>query len=596
MYTSNKEQNKGPVFAGIVSVFMALAIIFTFLRLYVKTFLTKGWGKDDVLLIVSLVFYIVLCATCFISVRYGNGRHTLDIPLTNIPIALRLWWLGEVFYTITTLLVRLTVALFLLRLSNRALHRWIIYITTGAYTIFSIFFFFLVIFQCDPISYFWGQYAGMKGTCTGSKLIPSASIAQSVVAFVADWIMGLLPIHVLYGLQMNKRMKVSIASLLSLGLLAGITAIVRIPMIKDLAITDDWLYKNIDVAICSVIEPGLGIIAIAGATFRPLFRAFFSNGQDSLLATPRSSVLVRSRWFNYIRASSRNSTTSSNSSPYRGGKRYDTKVEVRSSTPPSIPMPDPLLSNPHFRFSNAGLEDWEDGDEKGKRGSVYKEQRASFTPTSFKTDPFLASFSPASTSTKVESLSGRSPPTSSHSPASTQDSPSPSPFTPIHKKNRSKINIHIHQTFKITSTPSTSNLTPTPPERNFSSGTGQSSCQISCGPSRNFSLPTTPTPLPTPSLREGGRNSRQIDSMILAGGYRWDAPGPGAGRVGDRRSDSSALRRSEVENEVGSVVSVGTGEEVKLGSVRIGRSGSLSGLGGREYEVRPSSKGSARLL
>ncbi|CAG8974144.1 hypothetical protein HYALB_00002781 [Hymenoscyphus albidus] len=389
MFTSNKEQNKGPVFAGVVSVFMALAIIFTFLRLYVKTFLTKGWGKDDVLLIVSLAFYIVLCASCFISITYGNGRHTLDIPLTNIPIALRLWWLGEVFYTITTLLVRLTVAVFLLRLSNRALHRWIIYITTGAYTIFSIFFFFLVIFQCKPISYFWGQYAGMKGHCTGSKMIPSASIAQSVVAFVADWIMGLLPIHVLYGLQMNKRMKLAFFGII----------VIRIPMIKDLAITDDWLYKNADVAICSVIEPGLGIIAIAGATFRPLFRAFFSNSHDSLLATPRSSVLVRSRWFNYIRASSRNSTTSSNSSPYRGGKRYDTKVEIRNM-PPSIPMPDPLLSNPHFRFSNAGLEDWEDGDEKGRRGSVFKEQRASFTPTSFKSDPFLTSSSPASTSTK----------------------------------------------------------------------------------------------------------------------------------------------------------------------------------------------------
>lgn len=59
----------------------------------------------------------------------------------------------------------------------------------------------------------------MKGTCQGSKLIPAASIAQSVVSFVADWIMGLLPIWILHGLQMNARMKVSVASLLSLGLL-----------------------------------------------------------------------------------------------------------------------------------------------------------------------------------------------------------------------------------------------------------------------------------------------------------------------------------------------------------------------------------------
>ncbi|KAF4625945.1 hypothetical protein G7Y89_g12219 [Cudoniella acicularis] len=43
------------------------------------------------------------------------------------------------------------------------LHRWIIYGTITAMMIFSLFYFFLIIFQCSPVSYFWGVYLGMKG-------------------------------------------------------------------------------------------------------------------------------------------------------------------------------------------------------------------------------------------------------------------------------------------------------------------------------------------------------------------------------------------------------------------------------------------------
>jgi hypothetical protein len=51
---------------------------------------------------------------------------------------------------------------------------------------------------------------------------------------------------------------------------------IRVPYIKVLALTDDFLFATTDVAIWSTIEPGLGIVAAAGATLRPLFRTFYS--------------------------------------------------------------------------------------------------------------------------------------------------------------------------------------------------------------------------------------------------------------------------------------------------------------------------------
>lgn len=47
----------------------------------------------------------------------------------------------------------------------------------------------------------------------------------------------------------------------------------RIPFVKRLAITPDFLFETVDVAIWSVMEPSLGIIAGCVATLRPHFKS-----------------------------------------------------------------------------------------------------------------------------------------------------------------------------------------------------------------------------------------------------------------------------------------------------------------------------------
>jgi hypothetical protein len=69
------------------------------------------------------------------------------------------------------------------------------------------------------VSFFWAQYEGVNGSCINPAVVPDASIAHSVVSFTADWVLGLLPVALLWRLKMNTRTKVSVAGLLALGLL-----------------------------------------------------------------------------------------------------------------------------------------------------------------------------------------------------------------------------------------------------------------------------------------------------------------------------------------------------------------------------------------
>ncbi|PVH88485.1 hypothetical protein DL98DRAFT_362526, partial [Cadophora sp. DSE1049] len=252
-----------------------LSLVFVLLRVYVKTFLSKSWGSDDILLVLSLIFFTTYCACSATGVNYGTGRHVTDISPADIPKALYYWFLCEIFYAITTLFIRLSIAVFLLRICVKPLHKNIVYLTSAAMIAFTLFYFFLVIFQCHPTSYFWKQYEGKKGSCIDPAVVPNASIAHSAVSFTADWILGLLPIALIWDLKMNTRTKVSVGILMSLGLLAGVATMIRVPYIKVLALTDDFLFATTDVAIWSTVEPGLGLCAAGGATLRPLFRKFY---------------------------------------------------------------------------------------------------------------------------------------------------------------------------------------------------------------------------------------------------------------------------------------------------------------------------------
>ena len=151
--------------------------------------------------------------------KYGTGRHLDDIPPKDVPQALHYWYLCELIYTFVTFLVRSSIGIFLLRISVRRVHKCIIWTTMIAVAISSVVFFFIILFQCSPPNFFWKQYLGEEGHCGNIALVPDMAIAYSGLSFLVDWIFGLLPIALVWHLKLDRRNKLSIAALLSLGLL-----------------------------------------------------------------------------------------------------------------------------------------------------------------------------------------------------------------------------------------------------------------------------------------------------------------------------------------------------------------------------------------
>jgi hypothetical protein len=164
---------------GVIGAFLGLAWISTGLRIYVRCFIRKCWGVDDSLLIAALVtpifpvyeedwlryvFFTIFCSCTLAGIPLGIGRRTADIPLENMSRCMQFWWLFQIFFTAASVILRCSIAVFILRICEKRTYKLIIYTSMGTVIAFSIFYLCLLIFQCRPISLFWNQYAVTQST------------------------------------------------------------------------------------------------------------------------------------------------------------------------------------------------------------------------------------------------------------------------------------------------------------------------------------------------------------------------------------------------------------------------------------------------
>lgn len=190
------------------------------------------------------------------------------------------WYYGESSYVVTTCLLKVYIGTFLMQICIHRSQILVIRTVIIGFCTFSIYYLFLMIFQCHPVSYFWTRYGvGASGTCLSPNIVVDSTYAHAVLSAISDWTLGTLPIFLVWNLQMNTRTKVSVAVILSLGAIGSLATVIRIFYIHQLRDAKEFLFKNTNVSIWSTVEPGMGITASSLACLKPLFRTCFSHSR-----------------------------------------------------------------------------------------------------------------------------------------------------------------------------------------------------------------------------------------------------------------------------------------------------------------------------
>lgn len=183
-------------------------------------------------MVTALAFQIMFTISAISGVKYGTGRHMSMLEPADIEKALMVclkfssqsqsinspqqyWYLCYPAYCLAMIAAKISVGLFLLRVTVQPIYRRIIYGVMCATVITGLVFFFISVLQCSPVTFFWTKFTG-TGTCVNIDVIIGIAFAYSGVAAVCDFTFGLLPIFLVWNLNMAKNQKLMLIPILSM--------------------------------------------------------------------------------------------------------------------------------------------------------------------------------------------------------------------------------------------------------------------------------------------------------------------------------------------------------------------------------------------
>ncbi|KAF2156493.1 hypothetical protein K461DRAFT_265871 [Myriangium duriaei CBS 260.36] len=249
---------------SIVSLF--LVTIAVSLRIYVRTIVTKSFGLDDWFLLAAWVLFVADAYTAIkvavIVKKYGVVAHLLEMTAHDFASML--------LYLVNQALLKVSMALFFLRIPQRKWQIWVIRISMAVYCTYSFAFFFVVLFECGSPTGFNFIY----GTCFAWNIMGPLNYIAAVLNAIVDWVFIITPLFVVWHTMMSRRSRIQICLLIAFGAMGSIVSIARIPLIKDLRIFHSLKYfgKIVPISLLSLVETGVGLIAISLAALRPLMK------------------------------------------------------------------------------------------------------------------------------------------------------------------------------------------------------------------------------------------------------------------------------------------------------------------------------------
>lgn len=205
-------------------VFTPLAILAVGLRVWARRVKRQNLVLNDWVIAVALLFNCGQTALLtYASVYGGIGHHMVDLLARwpdSVPRLLKCYVAAEPFWITTNSLVKISILDFYTKVfstSKRFRHIcWGIMAVVAAYWIST---FVRMFFLCTPFAAMWEP--ALLQTVPGARCLNLTAVylSVSIINLLIDFTLFLLPMPLLWGLQMHPRKKLSLMFIFGLGLL-----------------------------------------------------------------------------------------------------------------------------------------------------------------------------------------------------------------------------------------------------------------------------------------------------------------------------------------------------------------------------------------
>ncbi|KAJ4991861.1 integral membrane protein [Stagonosporopsis vannaccii] len=261
------------------------------LRLWVRFRITKSPGWDDAAMVATLLLFTTYCAF-ILTITMRSSRGMLFTKEDRY-LSLVFVQLSEVFYILTTTLLKISLGLFFLRVLTKRWQTVIFHTILGVSAAYGLFYTFTTLFVCGDPAKLADSLAGSR-KCLPAGFILATGYIYGVINIIADWTFVLIPIVILVDSDIDRRSKISVSIVMGLGAIGSVSSILRMVYLKGLLFSRGaGLNPNaVKATIWATAEPGTGIVAASIALLRPLLRKIASDTQQrvSLYKSRKASL------------------------------------------------------------------------------------------------------------------------------------------------------------------------------------------------------------------------------------------------------------------------------------------------------------------
>ncbi|KAL4995188.1 hypothetical protein BDV10DRAFT_203219 [Aspergillus recurvatus] len=232
-----------PKLAGSVIILTAIALITYTLRVYCRVS-RRLWAAEDWIM-TAAVFFLIF----------------------------------EVGYCAAIILIKLSISWMLIRIAEgRKVYVYIQYIIIALFASMNFIALIFILTDCIPVEAAWDKsLLEDGGRCQPPHVLADVYYACTAVNIATDWVTALMPIPLLWNVQLGRNSKLSVMGLMSLGILASLSACVRLNYTVNLTNQDEFLFAVANVVIWGFAENAIGMTVGNVATLRPLFRKLLDN-------------------------------------------------------------------------------------------------------------------------------------------------------------------------------------------------------------------------------------------------------------------------------------------------------------------------------
>ncbi|KAF5698094.1 integral membrane protein [Fusarium mundagurra] len=263
LYGRDENSDRSSELNVATTIVLVLSAVFVTLRFWAR-YVRIGYGTDDWLTLVALVFVFITGGLNYGMIAHGLGKHAKRVSTADQVIFFKLLLAFENIYVTAVMLIKLALLAMYLRIFPSRNFRLMSAIIAATVIGWWIAICAVCIFQCHPIKKAWMPW--IDGSCINLK---ASFIGNAIPNIATDVAILCMPVTQILKLQINMAQKLSLLVIFSLGSFVLFASIYRFTTIMQFEPIDTTWTLATACTWC-VVEVACGTIALCLPTLRPL--------------------------------------------------------------------------------------------------------------------------------------------------------------------------------------------------------------------------------------------------------------------------------------------------------------------------------------